>query len=585
MLRFVQRGSVRPPMEGFSPWFSRLLQNRGIDTPEKAARYLSPSLEQLADPFLMPDMDKAVSLIREALAAGTSVCVYGDYDVDGVCATSILLETLREKGARVRFRIPKRSEGYGMNVQAVKELYAEGVRLLITVDCGITNHEEVRLARELGMTVIVTDHHELAETLPPADAVLNPKRAPYPFPHLCGAGVAFKLVHALYGLEEALKHLEPAALATVADVVMLTDENRVIVREGLRRCAQTRRRGLATLIRLAGLNETVSAGDVSFRLAPRINAGGRLEDAGQCVRMLTEDTDEAEQIAVNLDALNSKRQAEQTAIQREAEEQVRSWSFRDNLVLFVRGEDWNRGIIGLIAGRLCERWHYPTIVFSSGEDGLSVGSCRSIEGVNMHATLTDCARRYRESHGAELFEKFGGHAMAAGLTIRTERIPELQQLMNLVIPDLCRDLSCYVPSEEYDCALPLEQVTLETVAELEQLEPTGFGNPPPVFRVQGAQVQAMRRVGADGNTLKLTLMEGRELRDGVGFHMGQLADEGLETVDVLFVPTRNEFRGRVAAELQVKRLRAASGSAPVAREELLFDGLLQETDLLTENIN
>ena len=580
MLRYKQRGSAQPPMQGFSPWFSRLLQNRGIDTPQKAADFLSPTLDKLRDPFLMPDMDRAVTLLRQAVAERTPICVYGDYDVDGVCASSIMLELLRGLSADVRVRIPRRDEGYGLNSQAVRELYAAGIRLLVTVDCGITNHEEVRLARELGMRVIVTDHHELAETLPPADAVLNPKRAPYPFPHLCGAGVALKVCQAIGGVEEAAAHIDLAALATVADMVMLTDENRVIVYQGLLECARQRRRGLSALMKLAGAGTVLLSEDVSFRIAPRINAGGRLEDAAQCVTMLTENTEEAERIAVNLDALNSKRQAEQSKMLLEAEAQVRGWDFRTNLVLFAQGEGWNRGIIGLVAGRLCEEWHFPTIVFSSGEDGFSVGSCRSIEGVHLHAVLTECAKRYRESNGVELFEKFGGHAMAAGLTVRTERIPVLRGLMNLVIRDKCADLSCYVPVKEYDCTLPLSGVTLQTIEELNQLEPTGFGNPPPVFRAAGAQVQSMRRCGADGRHLQFSLSEGNVLQRGIFFQHGDLADEGMDTVDLLYVPTRNEFRGTVTPQLQAQAMCAASGSAPVMPEESLFRALMLELDRL-----
>lgn len=577
MLRFVRRGTDNRQPLGEKPlWLSSILRSRGIDTEEKAERFLHPDLADLHDPLRMQGMDRALQIIRQAVADGTPIQIYGDYDADGVCATSILMETLTGMGARVDYRIPSRhEEGYGLNADAVREM-AKAHRLLITVDCGVTNHEEVHLAQLLGMTVIVTDHHQLAETPSPADVVLNPLLGDYPFRRLCGAGVALKIVQGLLGMEEVMRRIDLAALATVADLVPLIDENRVIVRYGLEKMADGSRPGLAALMLLAGVGTPVSSGQVAFRLAPRINAGGRLEDASQCVKLLIgQEQQEAEAIAQHLEQQNQQRQAMQTDITAQAErEMATSVDFRDDLVIVVMGENWNSGVIGLAAGRLCEKYHFPTIVLSQQGD-IAVGSCRSIPGVNIHAMLTTCA---------DLFQRFGGHEQAAGLTMRSALVPELRRRLNLAIREKC-DLSCYIPAKEYDFTLSLESVTLELIDLLETLQPTGFGNPAPVFLTCGAQVQQARPVGREGAHLKMNLLEGNAVRDGIAFQQGHLAQEGLDRVDVLYAPERNEFRGRVTAQLQVSALRPAEGSVALPEDDVLFRGLLQEITLLAANNN
>lgn len=578
MLQFIKRGAEREaaPIGDLPVWLSSLLRTRGIDTPEKAERFLHPSLEQLHDPFLMQGMEKAVCLIREAIAAGDRMLIYGDYDVDGVCATSILMETLGGMGAQVDFRIPSRhGEGYGLNCDAVREIAKEH-KLLITVDCGVTNHEEVKLAQLLGMTVIVTDHHQLADTPSPADVVLNPLIGDYPFRRLCGAGVALKLTQALQGMEGVCKRIELAALATVADMVPLIDENRVIVREGLQAMAKSDRPGIKALLMVSGVTPPVSAGQVGFRLAPRINAGGRLEDASQGVTLLTtRDEMLAERIASHLEDANSQRQAiEQDITQKAMQEIAEKIDFRNDRVIIVMGEDWNHGVIGLAAGRICEKYHFPAIVLSKQGD-VAVGSCRSIPGVNIHAMLMLCK---------DLFIRFGGHEQAAGLTMQAELVPELRRRLNLCINENC-DLRCYVPTKEYDLALPLSQVNLELIDSLALLQPTGYGNPAPVFLSRGAQVQLMRKVGRDQQHLKLSLLDGQSVRDGIAFSMGHMADEGMEAVDVLFSPERNEFMGRVTAQLQVQAMRPAEGTAPLPGEDVLFRGVLQEITQLAANCN
>ncbi len=578
MLEFIRRGPRDAQPIGDMPlWLSSLLRARGVDTPEKAERFLYPDVSHLHDPFLMQGMDKAVRVIRAAIQEDWPVIVYGDYDVDGVCATSILLETLREMGAKPDFRIPSRhGEGYGLNCDAVREM-AKTHRLLITVDCGVTNHEEVKLAQLLGMKVIVTDHHQLADTPSPADVVLNPLLGDYPFRRLCGAGVALKLTQALLGMEAVLRRIDLAALATVADIVPLIDENRVIVREGLRRMAEGNRPGMAALMAVSDVHPPVNAGHVGFRLAPRLNAGGRLEDASQGVLLLTApDRETADPIAMHLQEANAQRQAIEQDITQQAMAMIpENVDFLTDRIIILMGEGWNHGVIGLAAGRICEKYHFPTIVLTKNEEGVAVGSCRSIPGVNIHGMLSTCK---------DLFLRFGGHEQAAGLTMQAEFLPELRRRMNLAINENC-DLRCYIPQKEYDLSVRLQDVNLDMIDHLDLLQPTGYGNPNPVFLARGSHLQQARRVGQNRNHLKVTLLDGATIRDGIAFGKGDLADEGLETVDVLFTPERNEFRGHVTPQLQVEALVPAQGAVTLPGEEPLFFALLQEILTLASNYN
>ena len=552
-------------------WESELLRARGVDTPEKAERFLHPELSQLHDPALLHDLPKAVELIRAAIAGEERIMIYGDYDADGVCAAALLLETLREEGARADFYIPSRhSEGYGLNPEAVRKIAEDGYRLLITVDCGITSVAEVAEARRLGMTVIVTDHHEIPENLPEADAVLDPLLRGYPFQRLCGAGVALKICQALQGMAGVEKRIEIAALATVADVVPLMDDNRVIVREGLKRMERTSRPGLRALMENAGLSGKLRSEDLAFRLGPRINAAGRLEEAGQGVTLLTTgDAAEGKRIADHLEENNRRRQEMEREILREAEALLPEQAdLRRDRCLILEGEGWNTGLIGLAAGKLCERFHHPVIVLSRQEEN-AVGSCRSVPGINIWEMLNRCA---------DLFVRFGGHEQAAGLTIPLENIREFRQRLNGVIRESCGD-RCFLPVEEYDAELHLDQVTEEMVRALEALEPTGCGNPSPVFLVRGAELQESRRVGRDGSHLKLSLLEGGAVMGGIAFGLGDLADQPLRQVDALFTPGVNEYAGRRSLQLQVRALRPRREEGAGERE--FFLACLQEMTLLS----
>ncbi|MDO5435365.1 MAG: single-stranded-DNA-specific exonuclease RecJ [Clostridia bacterium] len=570
MIRFrckTERTDFRPIQE-LPGWLSAILRARGMSTYESAERFLNPDISMLHDPDMLDGMQETVRLIRKAAAEGMKTVVYGDYDVDGVCATAIMLETLREIGISADFRIPDRhTEGYGLHEDIIRDL-ARDHQLLITVDCGITNIAETKLARELGMTVIVTDHHEPGEILPEADAVMDPLLGDYPFRRLCGAGVALKICQALLGNEGVTRRIELAALATVADVVPLLDENRVIVKEGLKKISSAScRPGITALMRESGINEPLKASGIAFRLAPRLNAGGRLEHAGQCVTLLmTEDSAEADRIAHHLEENNRKRQEIEHAMLGEAEDLIRrDTDFVRDRVLIAAGEDWNNGIIGLTAGRICEKYHYPTIILSVNGD-TAVGSCRSIPGVNIYRMLSECA---------DLFERFGGHEQAAGLTIRTERIGELRERLNETVRRNC-DPECYLPVGEYDLAIRLKDISLDMTDLLEMLEPTGCGNPPPAFLTTGVYVQEARRVGKDGGHLKLSLLDGDSRLDGIAFSKGYLAEDDLRCIDILYTPQRNEFNGKVTAQAQVAEIRAVPGKNTIPDNDQNFGMLLQE---------
>ncbi len=593
MIEFKRRCTAedQTALKNIPDWMSDLLLARGVDTPEKVELFLHPTLEKMHDPLKMPGMGRVVRMIREAIAAGEKIMVYGDYDVDGISATTVLLETLREMGARADFLLPDRhKEGYGLNMKAVGDIHDQGYQLLITVDCGISNVAEVALAKKNGMTVIVTDHHEIPEELPDADAILDPllkperipqlldgETEPYPFPRLCGAGVALKICQALQDMAGVEKRLEVAALATVADIVPLMDENRIIVREGLLRMGGTTRPGLRALMECAGVSGPVSSEDLAFRLGPRLNAAGRLDDAKLGVELLmTRNEARGRVLAEELNALNRKRQDEEARVLKEASALLRTQTdLSKDRIIILEGENWDTGLIGLVAGKLCERLHHPAIVLShQGEN--AVGSCRSIRGINIFQMLGECG---------DILVRYGGHEQAAGLTIAPDNIPELRIRLNRVIREKCDD-RCFIPVKEYDTEMRLADVTLESIDELAYLEPTGYGNPEPVFLVRNASVQEARRVGKDRSHLKLTLLDGTVERGGIGFGLGAEADQGLGTVDALFQPGRNEFMGKVTPQLRVLALRpASSGLEDTNRSEEeqkrdQFLALLQEMSML-----
>lgn len=546
MHRLISRG--RPgALPGYPPLIASLLLARGVDTPEKAAAFLRPDESQISDPFLMQGMSAACALIRQTIQAGAPIVVYGDYDCDGVCASAILWEALRGLGARAEVYIPHRKEeGYGLNEAAVRRL-ADSHRLLITVDCGITSVEEVALARSLGMRVIVTDHHTPPPDLPAADVLLHPARGGCPL--LCGAGVAYKLACALSG-ENVLPTLELCALATIADMVPLLEENRALAALGLTRMRFTRRPGLRALLNVAGIpaGAEISGTQAAFQLAPRVNACGRMETARIAFDLLTADDPlRAAQLAEQADALNARRKNIERRILEEADAQVQAMDLCARRAIVVMGEGWESGVVGLVAGRLAERYGYPTVALSREGDAC-VGSARSACGVDLYQALAECR---------DLFSRFGGHRQAAGLTLRE---PDPEPLARRLSQAVARQLDgrALMPETAYDAPIRLRDVTLELIEDLKRLEPFGMGNPAPVFLVEGAEVLSARAVGAEGAHLKLTLGQEDALMDAIAFQMGGRAGTLRGRCDLAVSPVANTFGGKTAAECRVEAIGGTS---------------------------
>jgi single-stranded-DNA-specific exonuclease len=430
-----------------------VLVRRGYGDPETAKAFLNAARPE-HDPFLLGDVEQACARIRAAIAAGRTICVHGDYDVDGICATALAVLVLRELGAHVEWHLPSRfEEGYGISRETLAHFAREDCGLLVTVDCGITAVEEIAEAKEAGLEVIVTDHHRPGEKLPDGPIVATrPSR--YPFPELCGTGVVFKLAQALGAGEIAERHLDLVALATVADVVPLVDENRALVADGLRRLARTSKPGLQALMCAAQVDPAaVEAGAIAFRLAPRINAAGRLGHPKAALDLLlTEDAGEAQRLAADLETLNRERQTIEERILREALAQVDDWpeAKRRARGYVLAGEDWHRGVIGIVASRLVERFHRPVVLVAGGEDEWT-GSGRSIPAFDLHAALSACAG---------VLERFGGHRAAAGLSVKPENVDELARLFALHA-DAELDEEELVPVLHVDAVVDGRELTLD----------------------------------------------------------------------------------------------------------------------------
>ncbi len=560
-------------------WQALLLVVRGADTPEHVQKYMNFSFDALDAPETLPGIADMASEVKglQREKPGAHIAVYGDYDVDGVCASAIMKETLDEMGFDVRVYIPDRhEEGYGLNADAVRRLKEGAVYddpwaadMLITVDCGITSLKEVALAKELGLKVIVTDHHTRLEELPAADAVVSPvldnPEGPAHFRFLCGAGVALKAAWALHGKEFARERCDLCALATVADVVPLQGENRIIVAEGLQKMRFAPRTGIRALMHVCGISEKrdpVSTDTVAFQLAPRLNAAGRLESAMlSCRLMLTGDGDEAEQIAEELNRLNIARRASQDKVIAEAEAQAEKMCLRDIRALVCVGEGWDSGVVGLAAGRLAERFACPSVCLSrTGE--MCVGSARSACGVDLYAALNTCA---------DLFERFGGHKAAAGLTIRSDRVDAFRERLSRAVANQLgeRDL---VPTEEYDAEMPLSDVTLENVSWLNALAPFGEGNPSPVFLIRDAEMEGRRAVGKDFSHLQCSLARDGEMRKCVYFRGAAWLNAPRGRVNVLAVPGENTFNRRT--EVQLRILSAEQTPESLEKDEAREDEVL-----------
>jgi len=502
-----------------------LLLRRGFDTAEKARSFLDPSLDQLHDPFLMADMETAVARVETALATGEKIVVYGDYDVDGITATALLVRYLRWRGATVEYYIPHRVEdGYGLSRDGVATLVERGTGLVITCDCGVTAVEEVALARRAGLDVIVTDHHEPGAELPMATALLDPKLpdSGYPDLNLAAVGVAFKLCEALElsagRNRHTLRHgLDLVALGTIADLVPVTGENRVLIRFGLEVLGRTRNAGLKALLERTELaGACPSAWQVGFVLAPRINAVGRMDAAVRGVELLlSDDPQEAERIADALEEVNSSRQAADRNLLAEALALLESDydTARDHAIVLA-GQDWHPGVIGIVASRVVERFHRPTVMIALDGDGRGRGSARSVSGFHLLEALTACA---------EHLDAFGGHRYAAGLAIRHDRVDAFREAFQGYARERL-DPAHLVPTLTIDLELPLEAIDAPLYLALGRFGPYGPGNPEPVLAVCEVSARGYPRIVGEDHLKMLVAGNGRTL-DTIGFNMGSLMQE------------------------------------------------------------
>jgi single-stranded-DNA-specific exonuclease len=546
-----RKSSVLAQELGITEITASVLVRRGYGDPDEARAFLAGE-QPLHDPFLLGDMAAAVERIRTAISAGKRICVHGDYDADGICATALAVLILREAGANVEWHLPSRfDEGYGVSGETLTRLADEGCGLVVTVDCGITAVEEVARANELGLEIVVTDHHRPAEDLPACPLVAT-RPSSYPFPELCGTGVVFKLGQALLGEEsDALRrHLDLVGLATVADVVPLVGENRSLVIAGLRALASTQKPGLQALMRVAHVDPAaVDAGHIGFRLAPRINASGRLGHPRAALDLLlTEDAGDARALADRLEELNRDRQAVEDRILRAAIEQVEEWpdAKRRRRAYVLWGEDWHEGVIGIVASRLVERYHRP-IVLIAGTDGLWKGSGRSIASFDLHAALVGCA---------QFLERFGGHRAAAGLSIVPEWIEPFADAFATRAEEMLAEEEL-LPTTVVDGVVPRgTKLTLELATELRRLAPFGLGNPDVTLLAPGCELGDLATVG-EGKHLRFRVrLDGSDAGGAIAFGQGPQLDRlrRVSRYDVAFRLQENHWNGTVAPQLVVRRV-------------------------------
>lgn len=510
---------------------AELLVLRGIENTEEAARFLRPDASQFYDPMQLKGMDEAVHRIRHAISTKEKIRIYGDYDADGVSSTALMIQLLRRLDANFDYYIPNRaSEGYGLHKEALELAQQEGVTLLITVDNGISAVEQVSYAKQLGIDIIVTDHHEPPDILPDAYTIINPKvpDCSYPFKALAGVGVALKLAQALVE-EVPLEWLELAAIGTIADLMPLVDENRLIVQIGLSQMKNSANPGIRALLANAGIvDKEVTCTHIGFALAPRINASGRLDSAEQAVRLLvTSDLEVAAELADTLDRLNKERQAIVEAIFREALRVMEQSNLSEDEVIVVMGSDWNVGVIGIVASRLLDQYYRPVIVLSvDSETGQAKGSARSIPGFDIYEALTACA---------DLLVHFGGHQSAAGMTLELEAVPALRtRLCELARNQLSKE--DYIPMLQADIECGVHEVNLELIEHIERLAPFGMGNPAPRFIFSQMNIHEMRTMGKDDRHLKLVVgsheHDSAVKLEAVGFDKGEFIDRISATADV-----------------------------------------------------
>ncbi len=544
----------------FSPLMRQLLYNRGFQDGEAAGAFIEGRVTFPTDPMLLKGMAEAVDRLHQAITHGESIAVYGDYDADGVTSTALLVEFLSCLGRDARAYIPNRyDEGYGLNEDAIRQLADEGTNLIITVDCGVRAVKEITLANQLGIAVIVSDHHQPGKTLPPAAAVIDPKQTgdPYPEKNLAGVGLAYKLAQAYlqaYPREgmQATDWLDLVAIGTVADLTPLQGENRMLVRAGLENIRRQPRQGLFSLAQVSGLDLTkCNAANIGFGLGPRLNAAGRLDSALSAFTLLTtRDVREAGRLAQELEMQNSQRQDMTHQIRELAAERV-LLEDPNALLFFAADSEFSEGVVGLAASRLVESYYRPAIVAHQGEE-CTTASCRSIPEFHITRALDECA---------DLLVRHGGHAAAAGFTVRNADCDELLARLREIAKEQLGELEL-LPELAIDREIQLDKLDPKYIPgileDLHQLEPTGRGNPEPVFASRNVEVRQARTVGREGKHLKLLLRAGRNTFDGIAFRQGYWLEDMPEALDIAYRFEVNEFRGRSTLQLNIKDIKPGS---------------------------
>ncbi len=548
---------------GISPITARIIRNRDVVGMDAVYQYLNGTTEDLYEPMLLPDMGRALEILQSKIETGKKIRIVGDYDIDGICSTYLLYQALRRVGANVDYEIPDRvKDGYGINESIIRAAAADGIDTILTCDNGIAAIDQANLACDLGMTMVVTDHHEIRQDeagkdlLPRAAAVVNPKRreSPYPFPEICGGMVAYKVVQALYRIfgvpkAEWLDLMEFAALATVGDVMKLQDENRIVVKEGLRRMGQTKNLGLRKLFEKNNLDPShLTAYHIGFVIGPCLNASGRLETAKQALALLlSEDEEEADRLAGKLKELNDTRKT-MTAKSVEEACALAEGQYGEDWVFVIYLPDCHESLAGIVAGRLRERYHKPAIVLTKGEESIK-GSGRSIETYHMFESLTEVS---------DLLLKFGGHPMAAGLSLEEGKIDELRQKLNENAKKKLTE-DDFIEKLWIDVAMPFEYISEPLIQELSLLEPFGQGNEKPQFAQKHLKIYRARVAGKNRNVVMLTLitesgfsMEARWFGDGDGF----IEEKGnCQFIDIIYYPEINEYNGRRTLQVILRQYR------------------------------
>lgn len=527
-----------------------ILANRNILKEEDIRLFLNPTRNDFYNPFLITDMDIAVNRIIKAIENKENITIYGDYDVDGITSITVLKSFLNDIGVETNTYIPNRLiEGYGLNKEAIDKISKKGCNLMITVDCGISAIEEIEYANSLGIETIITDHHEAGNEIPKAIAVIDNKRkdSKYPFRELAGVGVVFKLIQAI-GItlklkeESYLKYLDIVCIGTISDIVPLVDENRVIAKLGLLLVAQTKNIGLRSIINSSGYNK-IDSNTISFGVAPRINACGRMGKAEEALELfLSKDKNEVNELTNKLNEHNRKRQETEKTIFENAVEKIKEEHLDENKAIIVGGENWHHGVIGIVSSKITEMYFKPSILFSFEEDGIGKGSGRSIPGFDLHEALMKCS---------DTIEKFGGHSMAVGITVKKDNLEKFKKEFEQIATQ--SKIDEIIPIINIDAKVDLSDIDKEMVESLKQLEPFGEANKIPVFAFKNLKIDSIRAL-SEGKHLKLTLKDNNYIINAIGFNIGYLANEYRigDKIDVAGVLEINTFNGVDNLQINIK---------------------------------